>query len=93
MKITDILAAVKQNQSLTLKYVRVNGEYRFADIDMGVDHKMLANGDICEGAAFVHVYPDGFYIDGHSTTLKMGEGKFDQEGLKQLFGLPVKDKW
>ncbi|KKM04410.1 hypothetical protein LCGC14_1764510 [marine sediment metagenome] len=74
MTVEDMPAFLQSQGGVAyLKYVRINGEYRFTDATgFGIDHKTLANGETAESAAIVKIYPDGLYVDGYSITLKIG---------------------
>lgn len=77
-----------------LKYVRVNGEYRFGDAtSFSVDHESLANGEPVESAAFVKIYPDGLYVEGHSSKLEVGPASDDETNLSGLLGIPIRNRW
>ena len=78
-----------------LRYVRINGKYRFGDASSayGLDHKALAGNDDVESAAFVKVLSDGIEIEGHSMTLEIGPDAQDYEKLPLLFGKPLLDKY
>ena len=95
MTIQDIAAFLQAEGGIAyLKYVRVSGEYRFGDAtSWNIDHTTLANEEPVESAAFVKIYPDGLYIEGHSGTLKSGPASDDEENLSRLLGIPVKDRW
>lgn len=76
-----------------LKYVRVNGEYRFAEAGIGPDHATLANGEPVESAGFIKSNTRGFYVEGHSSVLKIGPAEDDERNLSALLGLPIRSKW
>ena len=95
MTIEDIPAFLQTEGGIAyLKYVRVNGEYRFGDAtSFGIDHESLANGEAAEGAAFVKIYPDGLYVEGYSSKLEVGPAPDDEATLSGLLGIPIKDRW
>lgn len=94
MTIHDVPAFVEsQGGRAYLKYVRVSGEYRFSDATISIGHDTLSNGEPVEGAAFVKIYPEGLYVEGSSTTLRVGPAKDDEQNLAALLGIPIKDRW
>ena len=94
MSIEDIPNFLQDRGSIAyLRYVRVNGEYRFADVTAyGIDHTGLANGDPVESAGFVKIRPEGFYVEGYSMMLKIGPAVDDEENLSRLLNLPIQDR-
>lgn len=94
MTVQDVQAFLQERGSAYLRYVRVNGEYRFADVTYGgIEHIGLANGDPVESAAFVKIKPDGLYVEGYSMTLGIGQSSNDEDNLSALLGIPIKGKW
>ena len=72
------------------KYVKVCGEYRFAEShEINFDHGFLANNETVESAAHIQVNPSGVKIEGYSMKLKIGPDAADYERLPELFGLPL----
>ena len=94
MSIQDLPAFLANQEHFSfLKYVRVAGEYRFANaLTAEADHKQMANGEPVEGAGFLKVYPDGLFVEGHSVTLQVGPAADDEERLSGLLGIPVRGR-
>ena len=91
MSIQDIPGFLQDRGNAYLRYVRINGEYRFADVTAyGIDHTGLANGDPVESAGFVKIRPEGFFVEGYSTMLKIGPAADDEENLSRLLNLPIR---
>ena len=77
-----------------LKYVRINGAYRFGDANsFTTEHIGLANGEPVESAGFVKVSPDGLLVEGHSSKLEIGPASDDEANLSRLLNLPIQDRW
>ena len=94
MSLEEIKRRIENGENLYLRFVRVNGEYRFADTDgdYPLSHKFLAQEQPAETAGFVKIYPDGFYTEGYSMGLSIGPDEHDEDNLKMLFNLPIKDR-
>jgi len=80
----------KKEELLYLKFVRVDGEYRFTDCGFsGCSHKDLVNeGEIATSAGFVKIRGyklNDLECEGHSSTLKMSWQIGDEENLKKIF--------
>jgi len=85
---------VTKSHFLALKYVRVNGEYRFCVAAIhGFTHRsMVQEGEQAETAAFVQVGHDGFYVEGSSLTLDLAWDNQDISNFAKLFGVKEKDR-
>jgi len=81
------------NQIEYFRWVRVNGEYRFADGDYGgIEHKdMVLPSEKAETAAYVKIYSDGLYVEGDSMTLRLGPDRNDQNNISKLLGIPTRE--
>jgi hypothetical protein len=96
ISIDQIRQSITAGEFVDLKYVRVGDEYRFCDISdhYGCNHKrLLREGEVPTGAAFLHIRPDGLFIDSYSTTLNIGSAAGDQENFCKMFNLPPKERW
>lgn len=96
MNIQDVLNYLQQNDQLGyFKYVRSNGEYRFFDATsyMAAEHNQLASNDMPESAGFIKILPSGFYVEGFSTTLKLGSDSADESNLSHLLSMPIIDRF
>jgi len=93
--IQDISEFLREQDGFAhLKYVRVNGAYRFGDANsFTTEHIGLANGEPVESAGFVKVSPDGLSVEGHSSQLEIGPASDDEENLSRLLNLPIQDRW
>ena len=71
--VTSIPAFIESEGGIAyLKYVRVDGEYRFGNAtSWGMDHRSLANEEPVESASFLFINPDGLYVEGSSQTLNI----------------------
>lgn len=93
LTITEVKATVATGGGL-YKYVKVNGEYRFADVSgpcPSHNHRSLAAGDDAQSAATISIFRHGLKIKGCSTTLGVGYDKEDLERIPRLLGLPLLD--
>ena len=96
MNIQDVLNYLQQNDQLGyFKYVRCNGEYRFSDATsyMAAEHKQLVGNDMPESAGFIKIVPSGFYVEGFSTTLRLGPDSADEINLSHLLSMPTIDRF
>jgi len=76
------------------KYVRIGDEFRFSVVTAGgLTHIELQGPDKASGAGFLAAGANGMFIDGNSSTLKIGPGQGDEELLSELLGLPIKERW
>ena len=95
MTIQDISGFIQSLGGVAyLKYVRINGEYRFGDAtSFHISHTGLANGEPVESAAFVKIYSEGLSIEGSSSTLNIGSAADDEENLSRLLSIPIRDQY
>lgn len=96
ISIDQIKQKIAEGEFLYLKYVRVGEEYRFCEVSdhYGCSHKrLLREGEIPTGAAFLNIHPDGLFVEGYSSTLNMGDAPGDQENFCKIFNLPLKERW
>lgn len=91
MTVEQVKARCSDGRLGYFRYVRVGDEFRFSDAATGeLTHNELQGSDAASGAGFLKIYPDGMFIEGHSSTLSMGSGPGDEKLLSELLGLPIK---
>lgn len=96
MTLQDVQDYLEQNDRLGyFRYVRSNGEYRFADAATmyASSHEQLVGDDTPESAGFIKIYPKGFYIEGFSTTLQLGPDASDESYLSRLLSMPAIERY
>lgn len=94
LSIDQVRASLADDQLGYFRYVRVGDEFRFSDAASGgLAHIDLQGSDTASGAGFLKTYPDGMFIEGHSSALCMGSGPGDEKLLSELLGLPIKCHW
>ena len=72
------------------KFVRVNGEYRFCEIE--AQHAgLLEDGEIAESAGIIKIYPVSVKVGDYSMVLKLGPDQADYDNLPVIFGRPLED--
>ena len=88
MTVDEIREILKAGQrAVALKYVRVNGEYRFADttLDHVPDHiDMLNPGEVADSAAYLAGFENILSIKWNSSSLRIGPAPDDLENLTRL---------
>jgi hypothetical protein len=78
------------------KFVRVDGEYRFAQIGFHCpDHRhLVGNSETADAAGMISVYPNRWQLkDRYSKTLELGCGFDDIQDLTELLQREGKDSW
>ena len=88
--------AGEQSSGSWYKFVRVDGEYRFAEIEYHCpDHKhLVGNDEKADVAGTISIRSDCWQLqDGFSSTLKLGCGFDDIQDLTQLLQRKGRDRW
>lgn len=95
LSVADVTRKISEGGVLYLKYVRFSGdEYVFGDATSPfIDHKYLSGDQVPVSAAFLKIYPDGLYIEGHSMSLGIGPAPDDESNFLELFNLPLKSRY
>jgi hypothetical protein len=78
------------------KFVYVNGEYRFVEVDyFSPSHEdMVHEGEQAESAGMIGIRKDRWEVrDSWSMTLKIGVSKDDYDRLTALLGKPNQSAW
>jgi len=81
----------------TWKFVKVNGEYRWIEVDMwgGGQHKEAVNdGETAEAAGTINIF-DNYWrmVDSYSMTLKIGITMTTKDEITSLLNKPEKERY
>ncbi len=78
------------------KFVRVNGEYRWVEVDiLSPGHASLVQeGETAEAAGTLYLYPDFWRMtDPYSSTLKIGAKPSHYYEITELLGKPHRSRY
>ena len=79
---------IKEEKIFNLKYVKVDGQYRFCGLyEEHTSLVQMADHPTSAGIISYAGYPEGLRVEGESMKLRIGHAKDDFANIKKLFGL------